>query len=205
VSLPFNATPAYRHYSRVRPAGPVRPPAPKGKLARGGRRTPATTPPMTPHPDLQRIVLAAKRGGDLGPGSAAAPTAVGNVHGHPGHAAALAPHPDRKEVDLSSATAGPSAGPGGNPGTVDDTSQRPASCECLAVPIRPRFTHPKQRELVHSARVREGPPIPTSRPMMFRLTQTTSESADTARPVKQAADLRTRQCISGVPRTHTSP
>ena len=46
----------------------------------------------------------------------AAPVAAGCVPGHPGHAAALAPHPDRPEMDLPSARAGPPAGPGGNPG-----------------------------------------------------------------------------------------
>jgi hypothetical protein len=38
------------------------------------------------------------------------------IPGHPGHAAALAPQPDRPELDLPSTAAGPPAGPGGSPG-----------------------------------------------------------------------------------------
>jgi hypothetical protein len=41
-----------------------------------------------------------------------APAAVGRVPGHPGHPAALAPHPDRPEMDVSPMPAGSPAGPG---------------------------------------------------------------------------------------------
>jgi len=57
------------------------------------------------------------RGGALGLVPVAAPSAMGGVPGHPGHAVALAPQLDRPQVDLSAAPAGASAGPGRDPGT----------------------------------------------------------------------------------------
>ncbi|MET8149099.1 hypothetical protein ACIBSW_39595 [Actinoplanes sp. NPDC049668] len=61
---------------------------------------------------VQRLDLEPNDRAVLGVVPAAAAAAVGHVPRHPGHPAALAPHPERQEMDLSPAPAGSPAGPG---------------------------------------------------------------------------------------------
>ncbi|MDT5043950.1 MAG: putative transposase, partial [Actinoplanes sp.] len=113
---------AVRHGRVVRIFGPASGAAvdrvgPAGRWGEGGRCHGAAPPGRGAAPSGQTSGSGTIRsGGALDVFAAAAPTAVGNVHGHPGHVAALAPHPDRREMDLSPAPAGPPAGSSGNPG-----------------------------------------------------------------------------------------